>query len=56
METYGTKRQTKGRPGFAKARRLNAEKLAVAKTEFNKLLQMKIIRPSNFNLLCSSIR
>ena len=38
---------TEGRPVFAKARRLSPEKLTAAKSEFNKLLDMGIIRPSS---------
>ena len=37
---------TEGRPVFARPRRMSPEKLTVAKTEFNKLLDMGIIRPS----------
>ena len=35
------------RPVFARARRLAPDKLAAAKEEFDKLLEMKIIQPSN---------
>ena len=35
------------RPVFARARRLSPEKLAVAKEEFSKLMDMNVIRPSN---------
>ena len=35
------------RPVFARARRLSPDKLAVAKKEFKKLLEMDIIQPSN---------
>ena len=35
------------RPVFARARRLSPDKLAAAKDEFNKLLEMDIIQPSN---------
>ena len=38
---------TEGRPVFAKARRLSPEKFTAAKSEFNKLLDMGIIRPSS---------
>ena len=37
---------TDGRPVFARPRRLSPEKLIAAKAEFNKLLDMGIIRPS----------
>ena len=35
------------RPVFARARRLSPDKLAAAKDEFNKLLEMDVIQPSN---------
>ena len=35
------------RPVFARARRLSPDKLAAAKEEFNKLLEMDVIQPSN---------
>ena len=35
------------RPVFARPRRLSPDKLSVAKEEFQKLLEMNIIRPSN---------
>ena len=35
------------RPVFARARRLSLDKLAAAKDEFNKLLEMDVIQPSN---------
>ena len=38
---------TEGPPVFARPRRLYPEKLATAKAEFNKLLEMGIIRPSS---------
>lgn len=38
--------ETKGPPVFAKARRLNPEKLKALKAEFQELLQQNIIRPS----------
>ena len=38
---------TDGPPVFARSRRLDGEKLAVAKAEFQKMLSMKIIRPSS---------
>ena len=38
---------TEGRPVFAKARRLSPEKFTAAKSEFDKLLDMGIIRPSS---------
>ena len=38
---------TEGPPVFARPRRLSPEKLATAKAEFNKLLEMGIIRPSS---------
>ena len=38
---------TEGCPVFAKARRLSPEKFTAAKSEFNKLLDMGIIRPSS---------
>lgn len=39
--------QTTGPPVFARARRLSPEKLAIAKSEFEHMLEMGIIRPSN---------
>ena len=38
---------TRGNPVFARPRRLFGEKLAVAKSEFQKMLELGIIRPSN---------
>ena len=38
---------TSGPPVFARARPLFAEKLSVAKAEFDKMLEMQIIRPSS---------
>ena len=38
---------TEGRPVFAQSRRLSPEKLVAAKAEFNKLLDMGIVRPSS---------
>ena len=38
---------TEGRPVFARPRRLSPEKLVAAKAEFNKLLEMGIVRPSS---------
>ena len=38
---------TDGPPVFARSRRLDGEKLAVAKSEFQKMLTMGIIRPSS---------
>jgi len=38
---------TEGRPVFAQPRRLSPEKLGAAKAEFNKLLEMGIVRPSS---------
>ena len=38
---------TEGSPVFARARRLFGEKLQVAKDEFNSMMKMGIIRPSN---------
>ena len=38
---------TEGAPVFARPRRLFGEKLQVAKDEFNKMMEMGIIRPSN---------
>ena len=38
---------TEGRPVFAQSRRLSPEKLVAAKVEFNKLLDMGIVRPSS---------
>ena len=38
---------TEGRPVFARPRRLSPEKLVAAKAEFNKLLNMGIVRPSS---------
>ena len=38
---------TEGPPVFARPRRLSPEKLVAAKTEFNKLIDMGIIRPSS---------
>ena len=37
----------RSRPVFARARRLASDKLAVAKGEFSRLLDMNIVRPSN---------
>ena len=37
---------TSGPPVFARARRLMGDKLSAAKSEFDKMLEMKIIRPS----------
>ena len=38
---------TEGRPVFARSRRLSSKKLVAAKAEFNKLLDMGIVRPSS---------
>jgi len=38
---------TEGRPVFARSRRLSPEKLVAVKAEFNKLLDMGILRPSS---------
>jgi hypothetical protein len=47
--THGVKHsiETSGRPVFAKARRLDPEKLRVAEAEFRKLEQAGIVRRSN---------
>lgn len=39
--------ETRGPPVFSKARRLSPEKLKVVKTEFEKLMQKGVIRPSS---------
>ena len=38
---------TKGRPVFARARRLDPERYAVARKEFDQLLRLGVVRPSN---------
>ena len=42
---------TEGPPVYARPRRLDGEKLAVAKSEFQKMMAMGIIRPSSLSLI-----
>ena len=44
---------TKGQPPFSRPRRLAPDRLAVAKAEFEGLIRMGIIRPSNSNFSSS---